>query len=343
MNTLLITCILVADPATIQKQEQIGDTRKEVPVIATKELTPLTEPTSSFGGAVDAGWLYVYSGHVGGEHEHSSENLSPRFQRLNLADAAASWQELPGGTPLQGVPLVADKGKLYRVGGLSAKNKPGEPEDLYSVASAQVFDVASGKWSDLPELPVARSSHDAAIVGDKLYVVGGWTLAGENKSWIDSALVLDLNQPTTGWREIAKPPFQRRALAVAGHQGKIYAIGGMDSQNKTSQQVDIYDIAKDQWSAGPVLPTESRMKAFGASAWGTADAASGGSLFACGTDGLLFKLTGDGSAWVSAGKLDQGRFFHRLLPGPDQSLLIVGGASMKSGKHLASVALVTLP
>ncbi len=343
MATLLLLSILVVNQAPNPKTEQAVDARPEVPVIATKEITPLAEPTSSFGGAVDAGWLYIYSGHVGGEHEHSSENLSPRFQKLNLADTSKGWHDLPGGTPLQGVPLVANLGKLYRVGGLSARNKSGEAEDLHSVASAQVFDVARGEWSDLPDLPVARSSHDAAIVGNKLYIVGGWTLAGEDKSWIDSALVLDLSQPTTGWREIAKPPFQRRALAVASHQGKIYAIGGMDSQNKTSQQVDIYDIAKDQWSAGPPLPTEGRMKAFGASAWGTGSPNNGEALFACGTDGLLFKLTEDGSEWVSAGKLDQGRFFHRLLPGPDRTLLIVGGASIKSGKHLASVTVVTVP
>jgi N-acetylneuraminic acid mutarotase len=343
MTTFLLTFILVADSSPIQKSESTDNHSKEIPVITTTEITPLPEPTSSFGGAVDADWLYIYSGHVGGEHEHSSKNLSPRFQRLRLTDPTQGWQNLPGGTPLQGVPLVADNGKLYRVGGLSAKNEPGEAEDLHSVASAQVFDVARGKWSDLPDLPAARSSHDAAIVDGKLYVIGGWTLAGESKTWIDSALILDLSQPTTGWREVARPPFQRRALAVAGHQGKIYAIGGMDSQNKTSQQVDVYDIAKDQWSAGPMLPTEGRMKAFGASAWGVRSPGKEGTLFACGTDGLLFKLTDDGSTWVTAGKLDQGRFFHRLLPGPNQTLLIVGGASIKSGQHLASVAVVTVP
>ena len=33
----------------------------------------------------------------------------------------------------------------------------------------------------LAPLPEARSSHDAVVIGDKLYVVGGWTLSGDRK------------------------------------------------------------------------------------------------------------------------------------------------------------------
>lgn len=325
MITLCLCSILLADNPPVTN-------------IMTKELPQLAEPTSSFGGAVDAGWLYVYSGHVGGEHEHSADNLSPRFQRISLADPTQGWKELPTGPALQGVPLVAVKGKLYRVGGLSARNKKGEAEDLHSVASVQVFDVAAGQWSDLPELPAPRSSHDAIAVGDKLYVVGGWTLAGEKKTWVDSALVLDLQQPTTGWREIAKPPFQRRALAVAALGEKIYAIGGMDSQNKTSAAVDVYDIQSDRWSAGPVIPVKGGMKAFGISAWGLDDR-----LLATGTDGVILKLAPAADQWEPIGQLESGRFFHRLLPASPTELLIVGGASIKTGQHLASVTLFQVP
>jgi hypothetical protein len=325
---MILSCILL----------MLADPIPERNTIKTRELTPLVEPTSSFGGAVLDGWLYIYSGHVGGEHEHSADNLSGRFQRLSLTDPAGTWQELPPGMSLQGVPLVGGDGKLYRIGGLSARNKKGEDEDLHSVATASVFDVARGTWSELPELPAARSSHDAVIVGHKLYVVGGWTLAGEKKTWVDSALVLDLKQPTTGWRETAKPPFQRRALAVAESQGKIYAIGGMDHQNKTSDAVDVYDPQSDSWSAGPAIPTESRMKAFGISAWGHGD-----QLFAMGTDGVLWKLDPVSNGWQSKGKIDEGRFFHRLLPAGPSELLNVGGASIKTGKHLASVTVATVP
>ena len=35
------------------------------------------------------------------------------------------------------------------------------------------FDPESNSWEDLPPLPEGRSSLDAAVVGDTLYVVGG--------------------------------------------------------------------------------------------------------------------------------------------------------------------------
>ena len=95
---------------------------------------PLPEEIASFGGAVCDGWLYVYSGHTGTEHEHTRENLSQHFCRMQL-DGGQQWEELPMQTPLQGLPLVAHGGKLYRVGGLNHRNAPDEDEDMHSTDS----------------------------------------------------------------------------------------------------------------------------------------------------------------------------------------------------------------
>jgi hypothetical protein len=53
----------------------------------------------------------------------------------------------------------------------------------------------------------------------------------------------------------------------------------------------------------------------------------GGRLHANGMDGDVYRLTTDGSAWESVGKLAQGRLTHRLLPGIADDLLIVGGSA----------------
>ncbi len=47
-------------------------------------LPSLPEPLSSFGGAVCDGYLYVYGGHIGTEHDHSKDNLSTHFRRVKL-------------------------------------------------------------------------------------------------------------------------------------------------------------------------------------------------------------------------------------------------------------------
>lgn len=233
--------------------------------------------------------------------------------------------------PLQGVPLVAHDGKLYRVGGLSAKNPKGQPSDLESVASVECYDPATKQWSDLPALPEGRSSHDAVASDDKIYVVGGWSLGKDEQNWLTSALVMDLNGRDAGWKELPPPPFERRALAVAAARGKIYALGGMNSEDTPVGDVFIYNVDSDSWSTGPVIPGDGRM-AFGMSAWG-----EGNDLFATKLDGSVYRLNESGDGWDEIGKLPLGRFFHRLLPAGPNELVIVGGANMGIG-HLNGVA-----
>src|SRR5690606_3988964 len=105
-------------------EKKTATTAKEVSVAKRPQRPQMTfgpelgEAVSSFGGAVADGWLYVYSGHTGREHQHSRDNLSQTFARLELANPQ-QWEVLPMETPLQGMPLVAANGKLYRIGGLS--------------------------------------------------------------------------------------------------------------------------------------------------------------------------------------------------------------------------------
>src|SRR5690606_6861170 len=118
---------------------------------------------------------------------------SKELTRLDLKQG--KWETLAEGPPLQGLAMVAHDGKLYRVGGFTAKNDEGEDHDLWSQDSFASFDLQEGKWQDLPSLPEPRSSHDAAVVGDTLYVAGGWSMQGGDEAhWHTTAWKLDLTQ-----------------------------------------------------------------------------------------------------------------------------------------------------
>ena len=124
--------------------------------------------------------------------------------------------------------LVAHRDQLYRIGGMSAHQKPGEPDDLVSTAEFARFDPKSQSWTTLPPLPAPRSTHDAVVVGDKLYVVGGWSMRGGdsgNAEFLEDALVFDLSLQNARWEKLPAPPFQRRALAVGSVKGKVYVLG----------------------------------------------------------------------------------------------------------------------
>jgi hypothetical protein len=312
--------------ATLTFQNGKQTTAKDA--VAKGAATDLPEPVASFGGAVADGWLYLYSGHIGGEHEHSKENLSQSFRRKEIG--GKEWEELPMETPLQGLPLVAHGGKLYRVGGLSARNAEGEDEDIHSVAEFSCFDPATKKWTALAPLPEARSSHDAVVIGDTLYVIGGWKLAGSSKgTWLDTAWSFDLTKPDGAWQALPSPNFHRRALAVAEWNSKAVALGGMNEDRKISRDVNALDLKTGEWSKLAELPGEG-MDGFGVSAWNL-----DGKLYASGTQDSLFRLSDDGAKWEPIAELEQPRFFHRLLPGKPGMLLAVGGASEEG--HLADI------
>ena len=245
--------------------------------------------------------------------------VSGSFHRLNLRNGRA-WEILPSAKPGQGQPLVAHGGFIYRIGGMAARNQANEKQDLYSLSLVQRFDPRNGRWEEVASLPVVRSSHDAAVIGDKLYVAGGWQLAGgtNHPVWPANALMLDLANPAAGWKEFPQP-FQRRALALAVFGARLYCIGGMDSNNKPTQAVEIYDTTTGQWSKGPELPP-GQFKGFSCSA-----IALDGRIYANAFQGDLLRLSADEKSWEIVGRLEHPRMAHRLVTAGAKQLIALGG------------------
>ena len=316
--------------------------------IAPSGLQDLPQPVTSFGAAMLGDALYLYGGHTGSAHSYSLNEQGQQLMKLDLKSGA--WEGLAKGPGLQGLALVAHGKKLYRIGGFSAMNAEGEDHDLWSQNDVACFDPGVGVWVELPALPERRSSHDAAVVGDSIYVVGGWAMKGEdNTHWHATAWKMDLTHQPLFWQPIAATPFQRRAIAAAAHDGKLYVIGGMNKEGGPTTETAIYDPAADRWTTGPALVVKEdpqpegdsadegqrrrqnmsggMMTGFEASAFAT-----GGQLYVTTVQATLQRLSEDRSKWEVIASTPTGRFFHRLLPVDDQHLIVVGGTNMSSGK-----------
>lgn len=289
---------------------------------AEREFAPLPKAISSFGAAVADGHVYVYGGHSGKAHSYSTETTLGAFLRLDLAKPA-KWEELPGGPILQGLAVVAHGGKIYRIGGMQPKNKPGEKADASSMSSVACFDPKTNRWEDLPSLPEGRSSHDAAVVGDKIVVAGGWKMNGDSKEsdWHTTALILDLTIKPLTWEAVAQP-FKRRALTMAALDGKVYVIGGLMPDGKMDRGVDIFEPEKRTWSKSVEIP-EGGMNGFSPAACVCDER-----LYLSPADGKIYRLSENG-AWVEVAALKQARFVHRLVAIGKNEMLAVGGASHK--------------
>ncbi len=295
-----------------------------------KQWPKLNKGMTSFGAAVVGDDLYVYGGNYGGGHEYAEKDQSGDFIRLNLKNGTA-WETLPGGPKLTGLAATSHDGKIYRVGGFTVKDVEGGKAQLNSQASVAGFDPAKGTWEELTPLPEPRSSHDIAVIGDTLYVVGGWSMsdaAGDNdRGWLTKAYSLDLKNPKAEWKAIAETPFHRRAISAAGHQGKLYVIGGMQKDGGPTTRVDVYDPATNTWSEGPAILGNS-MDGFG-----SACADVNGSLVATTMSGGVQTLSSDGTRWEYQGQLKAPRFFHES-PAWNGGVVVVGGAQMGMGKSL---------
>jgi hypothetical protein len=305
---------------------------------ATAFATMPAPAVNSFGGAVLGDWLYVYSGHVGRRHVYNTETTLKKFRRLNLRDRK-TWEELPMSKDVQGVALVGDGKFVYRVGGMTARNQPGDEHDLHSVADFARFDPSTRTWTDLAPLPTPRSTHDAVVIGRKIYAVGGWTMKGatEESAYLKNMAVFDLNAPDQGWKVIEQP-FQRRALSAGEVGGKLYVLGGLSDTFKVERRVDVYDPSKNAWTTGPDLPGKGKTDCFGTSAFGV----DGGLYFSdSGSGGHIFRLNPGGDAWDLIGAWAHPRITHRLLPGLNHTLLAVGGNT--KGKQNPIIEAIALP
>lgn len=155
-----------------------------------------------------------------------------------------SWSlgpALPAGLQQFGVAVL--NGKIYVAGGhkaadLAAGTEEGETSELW------VFDPGVGVWVNRAPMPASRSNFGLLASGSKLYAIGG-----------DKAQVFVFDPSADSWSiAAASLPAPRLSAAYAAMDGRLYVIGGAQGGAATSR-VDIYDTAKDSWTAGPALPS----------------------------------------------------------------------------------------
>lgn len=334
--TFATACFLVTASA---QDSEMKETQLEViegrALTRDSGLPAPPEQLTSFGAAITDGKIYLYGGHTGSAHSYSTEEQSDQLYRLDLNAAEPKWETLASGPRLQGLALVANGKDVIRVGGFTAMNEADEEQDLQSQSSVARFDAEANRWVDMPDLPEPRSSLDACVLNGQLIVGGGWSLNGkaDDSTWHDTVWSLDLAAVDAKWEALPNDGevrfTARRALSTVACDGKLFVIGGMLPEGKTTTTVLIYDPATKQWSRGPEVPGEA-MEGFGTAAIDT-----GGELLINTISGYVHQLSDDQTRWETIAKMERSRFFHRLLPiveNGDKAVLSIGGVNMSTGK-----------
>jgi hypothetical protein len=133
---------------------------------------------------------------------------------------------------------------LAVIGGLTADGTPSAQVDRYF--------FPTDEWSSLPPLPVPLHHAGAGELGDRLYVVGGYTV-GALGAWTPTAEVWSLGNEETTWRK--EPPLSapRGALAVASLPNALVAVGGVAGRDLV--RTEILESSDTAWKRGPDLTT----------------------------------------------------------------------------------------
>ena len=156
--------------------------------------------------------------------------------------ASNRWATGPGlPVALHHFMAVTYNGEAVVIGGFV----PGD--ELTSGQSDRVYALRDGAWEQLPPLNHARAAAAAAVVGDKIVVVGGQA----DGKLVPQTEVFD----GEGWTDVAEIPTPREHLGAASDGRYLYAVGGRElSADKNSAALERYDPASDSWSELEGMP-----------------------------------------------------------------------------------------
>jgi non-specific serine/threonine protein kinase len=234
-----LAAVLLTGSDDEQEPEAVATPAASAPLRAASAwhpLAPMPTARQNMAGTVADGTAWV----VGG-----LESASRGSRRVEGYDPVIDgWKVGPNlPVPLHHEMVVTYKDELVAIGGWIPKGS-----NPSATTSARVFALRGGRWESLPSLKRPRAAGAAAVVGDRIVVMGGQ----DDGRLIDTTEVFDGKQ----WREVADMPTPREHLAAASDGRYAYTVGGRAlSPDKNSAALERYDPVADRWQALPDMPT----------------------------------------------------------------------------------------
>lgn len=243
------------------------------------KLAPFPQPAEEISGAAAGGKMYVFAG------------LAPGWKPVGMVyeydPATNQWTKKKSmALPSHHVAFTEYHGKIYAFGGFVPPESG--PPAWVPINNAWQYDPAADAWKALAPMPGKRGSALAAVVGEKIYVIGGaTTIPGSKETAVfpthphmSVGTVEEYDPAGNTWRERSSMPTPRNHAAVGVVNGKIYVIGGRVGAAFIGLASDIsvveeYDPASDEWS-GPRARMPIARSALGAGVYGARIYVAGG-------------------------------------------------------------------
>ncbi len=218
ITALLASSLIVVKPTLASNTSMVEN--------SWTEKNPMPTARSSFGVAVVAEKIYAIGGTDGINEEYNP-----------ATDTWTTKTSMPRGRA--NLAVVSFEGKIYCIGGdLGGDVIGGNPTNV-----TEVYDPVTDSWTTKAPMPTARFSLQANVVGDKIYLIGGFP-------YPDKSCLNEVYDPATdSWTTATPIPRTVAGYVSTVVNDKIYVID--------SGATEIYDTAKGTWSQGVAPPLQS--------------------------------------------------------------------------------------
>ncbi|CRK93246.1 CLUMA_CG006789, isoform A, partial [Clunio marinus] len=109
-----------------------------------------------------------------------------------------------------------------------------------AIRSVECYDLRDEKWYQAAELPSRRCRAGLAVLGDKVYAVGGFNGSLRVRT-------VDVYDPSTDqWTSCCSMEARRSTLGVAVLNSCIYAVGGFDGSTGLNS-AEVFDPKSQEW------------------------------------------------------------------------------------------------
>lgn len=175
------------------------------------------------------------------------------------ARAESRWAAVvPVPWPVQEVYGAAWRGRVAIAGGLFSL--PGPPRRLVALDRFGLYDPAADRWSEGPRLPFGRHHPSVAAVGDRLFVLGGYTVDARG-DWNPLSDVVAFDGEA--WAAApAMPRPQCEAVALTLGE-RIHVVSGRSPRDAEARdwngQLDVdlhqvFDVRAGRWTTAAPCP-----------------------------------------------------------------------------------------